>query len=213
MLLFSSYSRDSSHQLSLDNHHCSLLSLRWYLSLSIGMHIIVIAIAALYFAFSPTRVPKSLPASLQVLNLAPIPEVPSPETARVVTPEDVAPQSATPMVSTLSEPKSRQVTKPIYKPIKPPKEKKSDIQKALPDEQLARFYPDAYIPLQLNGEVTLRLFIEPGTGTVLAARIEVPSPYPLFNEAAKMAALALVPKVNQTMQQEVFLPVRFRYGR
>lgn len=82
-----------------------------------------------------------------------------------------------------------------------------------PVEALQSFYPDAYVAKRLNGEVLLRLFVEGGSGKVTAVKVELPSPFPLFNEAAKEAVLSMMPVLSPNLPPEVLLPVRFRYSR
>lgn len=80
-------------------------------------------------------------------------------------------------------------------------------------QQVQAFYPDEYVQQRIEGEVVLRLFVEPSTGEVIAIRVEIPSRYPLFNEAARQAALSSVTALGAGMGSEVLLPVKFRLGR
>lgn len=80
-------------------------------------------------------------------------------------------------------------------------------------QQVQAFYPDEYVQQRIEGEVLLRLFVEPSTGAVIAIRVETPSRYPLFNEAARQAALSSVTALLPGSAPEILLPVRFRLGR
>lgn len=197
-----------------------LLGLRWYLSLSFALHLLAVGVAVFYFAFLSAPTPKTLSVPLHVLLMPP--EVPPQEALSPLAIEEIAPSLVKttvvkPTVETQSERRSKKAAR--IKPQSLPKPKNLPpvpVQKTVPDklpeESLASFYPDAYVPKRLNGEVMLRLFIDVGTGKILAVRVEVPSPYPLFNEAAKEAVAVLLPKVTGVGQAEVLLPVRFRYN-
>lgn len=79
-------------------------------------------------------------------------------------------------------------------------------------QQVRAFYPDEYVQQRIEGEVVLRLFIDPATGAVIAIRVETPSRHVLFNEAARQAALSGIPSLAMGSAPEVLLPVRFRLG-
>lgn len=77
-------------------------------------------------------------------------------------------------------------------------------------QQVQAFYPDEYVQQGIEGDVVLRLFIAPETGAVIAIRVETPSQYALFNEAARQAALSSFSALTVGSAPEVILPVRFR---
>ncbi|MEY4591803.1 MAG: hypothetical protein RIR18_698 [Pseudomonadota bacterium] len=179
------------------NYAQPLLGIRWFLTLSFVVHVLLVGVGVLYFAFLPETVAKSLPLSVNFVGL------PEP----YIEPEPLVAEEVKPvLVKQVKVPESQKHTdKPS---VLPPA--------ALPrqiEEPLNSFYPDAYVSKRLNGDVLLRLMVESGTGKVLGANVEIASPYGLFNEAAKEAVLSLMPTVTPGLPPEVLLPVRFRYGQ
>ena len=81
------------------------------------------------------------------------------------------------------------------------------------DDQIQLYYPDVYVQKRIEGDVLLRLYLDQLSGRVMAARVESESPYPLFNEAARHAALASIPAVDNAGATEILLPVKFRLRR
>lgn len=197
-----------------------VLPMRWYLMLSTAVHVLLLGIGLLYFAFMPPPEAKKLPLALSLVNL---PELPS-----VETPVQMAEVQMAKLTPEIPESIQAEVVKPVNvsqvpkktqpEPTKPEKPDKLEpvlaekVEKKL-EEELPSYYPDAYVSRRLVGEVLLRLSIEPGTGKVLTIRVERPSPHGLFNDAAREAVMALMPTVSPNLPTEVLLPVRFRLGR
>lgn len=93
-------------------------------------------------------------------------------------------------------------------PRLPRKPKSSAKSRSLSDLTQA-FYPDEYVLRRVEGEVLLRLFLD-GHGRIQSVRVEMPSPHPLFNEAAQMAVMVGMRRVDGVSGPELLLPVRFR---
>jgi TonB family protein len=172
--------------------------------------VLLVGVGVLYFAFLPEPVAKSLPLTVSFMGL------PEPDIEAVAEPQFATPTETTTLVAEELQPvlvkrvlSSRKAQNQADKsPVQPSKVPHQPIE-----DPLNSYYPDAYVSKRLNGDVLLRLKVESGTGKVVGASVEIASPYGLFNDAAKEAALSLMPTVTIGLPSEVLLPVRFRYGR
>lgn len=171
--------------------------------LSLLLHALALGIAGWWLSLRPP--PPSSPEPLEV-SLAPL-EAPPPA---LLPPEPSEPEPPAQTAPAPTELKPLPPPPPPSKaPTPAPTAAAAEITRAASRQVVQHlFYPPAAIAQGQQGEAMVMLFLD-ANGNAMAARLEHSSGYPLLDDAAVQAALA-VRSMPDGAPREIRLPVRFR---